>query len=97
MPIESLTPNRHFQLVKRILRHIIGIKLVDLPHSNIHIRLMWFAEKQKLYTGEGLEAGKAEERRFEDFDAGALRGREGEGGGGEGFRYCVDAVLRERG
>jgi hypothetical protein len=56
---------------------------------------MRFAEKQKLCTGEGLEAGKAKEGRFKDFDAGALGGGEGEGRGGKGFGYCVDAVLEQ--
>lgn len=56
---------------------------------------MRFAEKQKLCSGEGLETGEAKKRGFEDFETGALGGGKGEGGGGERFGYCMNAVFGE--
>ena len=74
MPVESLAPNGHLQLVKRILGHVIRIELVNLPHGGVDVRLVRFAEEEEFDAGEGLEAGDAEEGGLEDFDAGAFGG-----------------------
>ncbi len=82
MPIPSLTPDRHLDLIERILHHIVRIQLIHLPNNHIHIRLMRFRKQEKLRAGQGLEACQAEGLRFEDLDAGFGGWREGEGGWG---------------
>lgn len=43
-PLPPLTPNRHLQLVKWVLHHIIRIQLIYLSHNLIYIRLLRFRE-----------------------------------------------------
>lgn len=90
MPIKSFTPNRHFQLIERILRHIIRIQFVHLPNDDIDVWLVWFREQEKLRTSKCLEASQAEVGRFEDFDACSLVGWNAERGRGERFGDGVD-------
>ena len=90
MPIKRLTPDRHLQLIERILCHIIRIQLIHFPNNDIHIWLMWFSEQQEFCTREGLEAREAEVGRFEDFNACSLVGRYAKGGGRERFGDCMD-------
>ena len=91
MPIKRLTPYRHFQLIERILGHIIRIQFVHLPHDDIDIWLVWFREQEKLRARKCLEASKAEVGRFEDFDAGSLIGWNAEGRRRERLGDCMDA------
>lgn len=91
MPIKRLAPDGHLQLVKRVLHHIIGVELVNLPHDQIHVRLMRFREEQELGAAEGLEAGESEEGRLEHFQPRALQGGGSERGRRERFCYRVDA------
>ena len=44
MSIKRLAPNRHLQLIERILRHIIRIQFVQLPYHYIDVWLVWFRE-----------------------------------------------------
>ena len=91
-PLKLLTPYRHLQLIKRVLHHIIRVQLIHLPHDGIHIRLARFREQQEFRACEGLKTIQPERRGFEDFDARALVGRDGEGGWSERFGDGVDAV-----
>ena len=90
MPIKRLTPNRHFQLIERIFRHIIRVQLVHFPYDDIDVWLVWFRKQEKLRTCECLEARQAEVGRFEDFNACSLIGWYAEGGRRERFGDCVD-------
>jgi len=98
VPVKCLTPYRHLQLIKRILHHIVRVQFVDLPYNHIHIRLLRLREQQELRPRHRLEAGQAEERRLEHFDAGERgardrrRGRRDQGGRGERPRDGVHAV-----
>lgn len=69
-PIERLASHRIINLIKRILHHIVGIQLVDLPNYGIDIRLRGLSEQQELCARERLEALQAEVFGFEDFDTG---------------------------
>ena len=62
MSIECLTSNRHFQLIERVLCHIVRVQFVHLPRDDINIRLMWLREQEKLRARKCLEARKAEVR-----------------------------------
>lgn len=103
MPIERLAPHRHLRLVERILHHVVGVQFVDAAHGRIHVRLLRLREEQELRAGDRLEAGEAEERRFEDFDAREGGARDGgvggaeEGRGREGAGYRVHAGRGRRG
>ena len=79
MPIKSLTPDRHLQLIKRILHHKVRIKLIDLPDDGLDARHERVREQQELRPRERLEAGEAEFVGFEDFEA-------CDGGAGDGER-----------
>ena len=91
MAIKGFTSDGHLQLIERVLGHIVGVKLVNLPYNTVHIWLMLFREQQELCPCEGLKTCQAELGGFEDLDAGSLRGGKMEAGRGEGLRYCVDA------
>lgn len=103
MPIERLAPHRHLQLVERILHDVVRVQFVDAAHRRIHVRLLRLREEQELRAGDRLEAGEAEERRFEDFDAREGGARDGgvggaeEGRGREGAGYRVHAGRGRRG
>lgn len=61
MPIKSLTPNRHFHLIKWIFGDVIREQLIHFPHDQIHIGLLWLREQQELDSANGLERGQAEQ------------------------------------
>lgn len=90
MPVKGLTPNWHFQLIERILCHIISIQFVHFPHDNIDVGLVRFREQEKLRACKRLEAREAKVGRFEYFNACSLVERDAEGGRREGFGDCVD-------
>ena len=90
MPVKGLTPNWHFQLIERILCHIIRIQFVHFPHDNIDVGLVRFREQEKLRACKCLEAREAKVGRFEYFNACSLVERDAEGGRREGFGDCVD-------
>ena len=90
MSIKRLTPNRHFQLIERILRHVIRVQFVHLPSDNIDIWLMWFREQEELRAGKCLETSQTEVGGFEDFNARSLVGWDAEGGRRERLGNCVD-------
>jgi hypothetical protein len=95
-PLKPLTPNRHLQLVKRVLHYIIRVQLIYLPNHTLRVRLPWFGEQQEFRACKRLETLPAEERRFEDVDArGGKRalvgGGRGSGDWGETGRDGVDA------
>lgn len=76
MPIKSLTPHRHLQLIERILHYIVRIHFINPAHYHIHIRLLRLREQQELRAGRRLEARQAEQRRLEDFNAGKRGARD---------------------
>ena len=94
MPIEALAPNGHLGLVEGVLHDIIRVELVVAAHDVLEVRLLGLREQEELGPREGLKAGEAEEGRFQDLEAGEGGARHcgGEGGGGEGAGYGVDAV-----
>jgi hypothetical protein len=55
MSIKRLTPDRHLQLIKRILHHIVRIYLVDLLHDRINIRHERIREQEELGPRQRLE------------------------------------------
>lgn len=93
-PIKLLAPHRHLQRIERILHHIVGIELIDLPHNSIAIRLMRLRKQQKLDTRRRLKARQPEIRAFEHLEAGELGARNIGGYWGRCQRPsdCVDAV-----
>ena len=70
MPIERLTSNRHLQLVKRVLHHIIRIQLVNLIHDHIDIPRERIGKQQEFRPRQRLEARKPELVRFEVLEPG---------------------------
>lgn len=42
--VESFASDRHLQLIERVLRDVIRIKLIYPPHNAINVRLMWLRE-----------------------------------------------------
>ena len=87
-PLKRLAPHRHFQLVKRVLHHIVCVQFIDLPHYNIHIRLLRFRKEKEFGARDGLETRHAEKSAFEDFETGergaGYRGAYGSRGDGAG-------------
>lgn len=57
MPIKSLTPNRHLQLIKWVLHNIIRVNLIDLLQHDIDVRRDGIRKEKKLDAGDRLEAG----------------------------------------
>lgn len=96
MAIKRFTPDWHFQLIERILRHVICVQFVHFPYDDIHIGLVRFREEEKLSARECLEAGQAEMGRFEDFDACSLVGWNAKGGWCQRFGDCVDTRMGQR-
>ena len=92
MPVESLTPNRHLQLVERILHNIVAVKLINPPYNNLHIRLLRLCEQQELRARKSLEAAQSKRAALEHFDPGALSWRGVECGGRERFGDGVHAM-----
>lgn len=79
MPIKRFTPNRHFQLIERILCHIIRIQFVHPPYDDVNVWLVWLCEQEKLRACERLEASQAEMGGFEDLNTRSLVGWNAEG------------------
>lgn len=69
MPIKSLTPHRHLQLIKRILHHIIRIQLVDPIHDSLHITGHGIRKEQELRPRQRLETCQSEPVRLEVFQS----------------------------
>lgn len=86
MPIKRLTPNRHIQLIKRILHNKVRIQLIHLPQHDIDIGRQRIGKQQELGPRQRLEAGEAEPVGFEDLEAGGRDAGDGESVGGRGGR-----------
>lgn len=89
LPLPRLTPNRIINGIERILHHIIGIQLVDIPNDTVDIRLQRLREEQELGARERLEALQPEVLRLEHLDARGRGRAVREGWRGE--RYGVKA------
>lgn len=93
--VKRLTAHRHFQLVERVLHHVVRIQLVNLVHDRLHIAAHRVGEEQELRARQRLEARQPEPVRLEELQAcgwnarvgiAVARGRgcAGAGGGGRG-------------
>ena len=55
MPIKCLASHWHFNLIERILHHIVGIELIDPLNDCVHAARQRIREQQELCTRQGLE------------------------------------------
>lgn len=92
MPLKCLTPDGHLHLIERIFRNIICIKLINLSHDIVHIRLLRLREQQKLSSADRLKACHSKESRFKHLQSCSLRRRDAKLRGSELFRYRVHSV-----
>lgn len=74
-PVKLLTPHRHLQRIKRILRDIVCVELIHFSHNRVAIRLIGFCEDQKLDPSWRLGASQPEVGAFKNFKASQLRAR----------------------
>lgn len=72
MPIKDLGANRHFQLIKRVLHHIVRVQLVDPLDNRLHIRLRRLREEQEFHATDRLKTRQPEQARLQHLDAGEL-------------------------
>lgn len=82
MPIKRLTPNRHLQLIERILHHKIRIQLINLLHNHIYIHHERIRKQQELGPRLRLETREPELVRLEELQPGRGHGGDGVGVGG---------------
>lgn len=69
MSIKRFTPDRHFQLIERILHDIVRIQLVDLVHDRVDIAAHRVGEEQELGPGQRLETSQSESICLKEFQS----------------------------
>lgn len=56
LPVKHVGPDRHLELIERVLHDIVRVEIIHLANRDVHICLRRVREQQKLDARHGREA-----------------------------------------